>query len=322
MYISWNHKILSSIFVSKYEELMNRNLSILPALLILSLLLASCSVQRFLSVDEAGYMTPDSITEQYHPAGIVEERIYDSSVFPGPTARRMLVYLPAGYYENDTRYPVMYLFHGARGNETSWIKDGGMFAILDSLQSCGVAGKMITVLPNMNQYDDDADFNHSRFKHPVESLFEVDGTVESGFVDDVVAIVDSLYRTKAEKSGRAIAGLSIGAMQSIFISAAYPDMFDYVGLFSPMCKSVIKHSGYSSFYKDLYGKMERQFETPPELYFIAIGRKDIFHSQMEDFRHDLDKRGYGYEYFESDGGHGWESWRLFYSELLPKLFQE
>lgn len=301
---------------------MNRNLSLLFIVVAFSLLLESCSTQRFLSVDKAEYMTPESITEQYHPAGIVEGKIYRSSVFPGPSARRMLVYLPAGYYEDDARYPVLYLFHGARGNETSWIKDGEMFSILDSLQACGLAGKMITVLPNMNQYDDDADFDHSRFKHPVESLFEVDGTVESGFVNDVVAFVDSAYRTRAEKSGRAIAGLSIGAMQSIFISAEYPDMFDYIGLFSPMYKSVIKKSGYSVIYKDLYGKQEKQFETAPELYFIAIGSRDIFHSQMEDYRHDLDKKGYGYEYFEGPGGHGWKSWKIFYSELLPKLFQE
>lgn len=301
---------------------MSRNLLLSFVILTFSLMLEACSAQRFLSVDKSEYMTSDSIAEQYHPAGIVEERIYKSSVFPGPSERRMLVYLPSDYYEDDTCYPVLYLFHGARGNETSWIRDGEMFTILDSLQSCGLAGKMITVLPNMNQYDDDADFDHSRFKHPVESLFEVDGTVESGFMDDVVAFVDSNYRTKAEKSGRAIAGLSIGAMQSIFISAEYPDKFDYIGLFSPMYKSIIKRSGYSSIYKNLYVKQEKQFETPPKLYLIAIGRRDIFHSQMEDYRHDLDKKGYGYEYFEGSGGHGWKSWKIFYKELLLKLFQE
>ena len=73
------------------------------------------------------------MSRTYRPKGIVESRTYRSSV-EGPSERRMIVYLPEDYYrENGKSYPVIYLFHGARGNESSWVKDGNIFGMADSL---------------------------------------------------------------------------------------------------------------------------------------------------------------------------------------------
>lgn len=119
--------------------------------------------------------------------------MYDCSV-KGPGQRRMFVYLPGDYYENDTRYPVLYLLHGARGNELSWIVKGNLLGNIDSLTSSSMMKETIVVLPNLNQYKDDRDFGKSRLKSPVESFFETDGMVESAFMDDVVATIDRRYR--------------------------------------------------------------------------------------------------------------------------------
>ena len=285
--------------------------------------LCSCSLQRALSADKSAYLTADEMAEKYSAGGIVESRMYKSSV-GGPSERRMIVYLPADYYKDSSKsYPVAYVFHGARGNESSWVKDGDMFRIVDSLLATGEMMPSIIVLPNMNQYDDDADGFQSRFKRPMESFFETDGAVETGFPRDVVAFVDSLYRTVPDKKHRAIAGLSIGGIQSIYISAENPDMFGYVGLFSPMYKAPVKHSAYSSFYgyKSLKDKQKRQFSDPPELYFIGIGKADIFYHHIRRYRRYLEDNGYRYYYEERAGGHNWANWKVFFTDFLKKLYE-
>lgn len=294
-----------------------------PAILLLTaFLLNSCAVQKVLSSDKTRFSSPEEISDRFHPEGILKQLVCESSV-PGPSARKVLVYLPSDYYRSTEEYPVLYLFHGARGNETSWIKDGDLFGTVDSLNRSGLGRKVIVVLPNMNQYDDDADYADSRFKKPIESFFETDGTVEYAFPNDVVGYIDSHFRTIRSKEGRAIAGLSIGGFQSIYISAENPDMFDFVGLFSPMFKSPIKHSSYSFIYDypELVRKQKIQFSDPPRLYFIAIGKGDIFHGHIKNYRRYLDRNGYGYEYLETNGGHNWDNWSEFFRQFSKMYFK-
>ena len=217
-------------------------------MLFTAILVTSCATHRFVT----NSMYPQLSTSVEY-GGILEEQVCKCSV-DGPTERRMLVYLPKTYYGSDKSYPVLYLLHGARGNELSWIEKGDLLHNIDSLNAAGLMREMIVVLPNVNQYDDDRDFNKSRIKGAVESFFETDGAVEAAFVSDVVNAVDSLYRTLPDKEHRAIAGLSIGAMQAMHISANSPDMFGYVGLFSAMVHPVLRKSNYSAFYKDFNDK--------------------------------------------------------------------
>ncbi len=71
--------------------------------------------------------------------------IAQSSPGEGRPQKRILVYLPPGYDTSDKEYPVLYLLHGARGNETSWIKKGGILDAIDSLTMCGKMQETITV---------------------------------------------------------------------------------------------------------------------------------------------------------------------------------
>lgn len=251
--------------------------------------------------------------------GILEECMHDCSV-EGPQQRRMLVYLPKDYYDSDERYPALYLLHGARGNELSWIEKGDVLHNIDSLSSGVKMKKMIVILPNVNQYNDDRDFGKSRLKGAVESLFETDGRVEAAFVNDVVGTVDSLYRTIPDKEHRAIAGLSIGAMQAMHISANAPDTFGYVGMFSAMVHPVLRKSECSSFYKGFKDKLEMQFASPPELYFIMIGKTDFYYPRIKSYARYLDRSGYPYEKYITGGGHQWYNWEEFANIFMQRLF--
>ena len=276
----------------------------------------SCTASRHVANVE--YSQIDS---SYKYDGILEVRFHDCSV-PGPSKRRMYIYLPADYYESECRYPVFYLLHGARGNETSWIIKGGVLHHADSLMAAGKMAKTIIVLPNTNQHKDDSDYGKSRTKGAVEALFEVDGDVESAFTNDVVRTIDSLYRTIPEKEYRAIGGLSIGALQSIHISANNPDCFDYVGMFSPLIRPALNHGEYSGFYRRMRSKQRFQFEDPPHLYWIMIGKKDFFYPRAKQYCRYLQRNGYPFEFLATDGGHDWPNWTAYCDMFMKRLWKQ
>lgn len=278
-------------------------------------LLSSCSVSRRVAVAE--YPKVESC---YEHKGILEECVYKCSV-EGPSERRMLVYLPADYYDTSARYPVFYLLHGARGNEMTWITKGDLMQHVDSLTANGLMEKTIVVMPNTNQHNDDLDYGKSRIKGAMESFYETDGMVEYAFVSDVVAKVDSTYRTIPEKRARAIGGLSIGGLQSIHISANNPDVFDYVGMFSPMAYPFLRYSEHASFYTRLKKKQKAQFATPPQLYWVMIGRTDFFYPHMQLYCNYLKRKGYKHEYLTTPGGHQWHNWKAYCTMFMERLWK-
>ena len=279
------------------------------------LLLGACSTSR--STVAIDYPKVDS---GYNYQGILEEQIYECSV-EGPKERRMFVYLPQDYYSNTDSYPVFYLLHGARGNETSWMSNGDLLQNIDSLTTNGLMKECIVVLPNTNQHNDDEDYGKSRIKGAVESFFENDGRVEYSFVNDVVKKIDTTYRTIPEKGSRAIAGLSIGALQSLHISANHPDTFGYIGLFSPMVHPFIIPSEHSSFFKELKKKQKIQFATPPELYWIMIGKTDFFYPRINCYHKQLKRKGYKHEYLATPGGHQWYNWEEYCIMFMKRLWK-
>ena len=253
------------------------------------------------------------------PHGSVAKVWYDSPTLG--TDRRMTVYTPAGYAEHpDRRYPVLYLLHGMGGDENAWSELGRATQILDNLIAQGKAEPMIVVMTNGN-VDMDAAPGESSWglKQPTTQLpHTMDGRFEEHF-PDVVAYVDSNYRTLADKHHRAIAGLSMGGFHSLHISKEWPGMFDYVGLFSA---AILPRNGASPVYADMEQKLATQFAQRPALYWIAIGSDDFLYKANADFRQTLDAHGYPYTYYESTGGHMWRNWRHYLSRFLPQLFRE
>ena len=286
------------------------------ALLILALFAQSCAVSRYATNASYPVAKVDKETQ-----GSLEEIFFDSSE-PGMTKRRAYVYLPEGYYDSlSTRYPVLYLLHGARGNECVWIEKGGLLESVDSLAGCGAMSPTIVVLPNVNQYNDEKDYGKARLKGAMESFYEVDGTVEVHFIEDVVRGTDSLLRTIPDKEHRAVAGLSIGAMQSIWLSANFPDQFAYVGMFSPMIHPFLKSGPDNSFYRHLNSKQKIQFQDPPKVYMMTIGKSDFFHPRIEGWSKSLSKKGYSHEYICTDGGHQWILWSEYCREFMERLWK-
>ena len=252
------------------------------------------------------------------PHGTVSRIWYDSPTLG--MKRRMTVYTPAGYETSGKRYPVFYLLHGMGGDEEAWMALGRTSQIMDNLIAQGKAEPMIVVMTNGNASQEAAPGETSDgFVAPNMNLPKtMEGSFETAF-PDVVKFVDKTYRTKANKKGRAIAGLSMGGYHSLHISKQYPDMFNYVGLFSAgiMPNKDVK----SPIYEDFDKKLDVQFSKKPALYWIGIGKTDFLYQANVEFRKLLDQKGYKYTYLETGGGHIWRNWRIYLTEFASKLFK-
>jgi enterochelin esterase family protein len=111
----------------------------------------------------------------------------------------------------------------------------------------------------------------------------------------------------------------MGGFHALHISKQYPDMFNYVGLFSAAIMP--GKNATSSIYQDMEGKLATQFAKKPALYWIGIGKTDFLYKANEDYRKLLDRKGHRYEYFENEDGHIWKNWRIYLSEFAPRLFR-
>ena len=252
------------------------------------------------------------------PHGTLAKVWYHSDVLG--TDRRLTVYTPAGYESGTETYPVFYLLHGMGGDENAWSELGRTAQIMDNLIAQGKAKPMIVVMTNGNVDQQAAPGEGPNgFVQPTTALARtMDGSFETHF-PDVVAFVDGTYRTRPEKASRAIAGLSMGGFHSLHISKEYPDLFDYIGLFSAAI--LPGQQATSSVYQDMEAKLKVQFDRKPALYYIAIGNADFLYEANKAYRAQLDAAGYPYVYKETEQGHIWKNWRIYLSDFAPRLFK-
>ena len=261
------------------------------------------------------------------PHGNVSKVWYESPTLK--LTRRMTVYTPAGY-DKGKNYPVLYLLHGAGGDEDAWTTLGRTAQIMDNLVAQGKAKPMIVVMPNGNPNCQAAPGEWSKGMYKPSFMGHQDGkavaTMDESF-KDIVSFIDNNYRTIKSRNGRAVCGLSMGGGHTFHISMRYPETFNYYGLFSAGLHLDGNINPQAPFYeqlkanKDAQNKLKRLFSSNPKLYWIAIGNTDFLYKSNTDLRKYLDEMGYKYEYRESDGGHIWRNWRIYLTEFAQKIFK-
>jgi len=271
------------------------------------------------------------------------------------TTKRYLIYLPPSYGRDTTRrFPVAYYLHGLWGNETDWTALGRLDHTLDSLVARGMP-ELIIVMPD----GDDSWYTTWNFlgdypgclkESPAARPNEkpTDYCVPWPHYDDyiardLVAHVDSTYRTFADRLRRGIAGLSMGGYGAVTLALAYPDVFgtaaSHSGVLTPLLTaydSASRHARYASkiaevspqfpsmllaFGRDTMGWWARDpgrravFQTMrnaradlPALY-IDVGTDDRFLNQSRAFRDVLLRIQQPHAYYERSGTHDWPFWR-------------
>lgn len=259
------------------------------------------------------------------PHGDVSKVWYQSPTLK--MQRRMTIYTPAGY-DKGKNYPVLYLLHGAGGDENAWSELGRAAQIMDNLIATGKAKPMIVVMPNGNTDCQAAPGEWSKGMYLPSFTSSLNqksiATMDESFMD-IVKYVESHYKVAKGKKNRAVCGLSMGGGHSFAISNRYPDTFGYIGLFSAGLH--IGNNATGRFYNflqentELQGQLARLFAGKPALYWIAIGKTDFLYQQNADLRKYLDEKGYPYEYVETDGGHIWRNWRIYLTTFAQKIFK-
>lgn len=252
------------------------------------------------------------------PHGNVSQVWYPSPKL-GMQQRRMAVYTPAGY-DKGGKYPVLYLLHGAGGDEEAWLTLGRTAQILDNLIAMGKAEPMIVVMPNGNANQEASPYWQAS---PM-------GQPQTGFPESFSDIMDYMkkhYRIRTGTKNTAICGLSMGGFHTFSITNLMPGTFHYIGLFSAairMGRSRQQQNdtfAYLEQHPDIPSQLQSVFAAKPALYWIAIGKDDFLMEHNVGLRRYLDQMNYPYEYYENSGGHIWRNWRLYLTSFAQRIFK-
>ena len=238
------------------------------------------------------------------PHGAVAVRSYESKTL-GCT-RTMRVWTPAGYEKSTAKLPVLYLIHGGGDTDTSWPSVGRAGEILDNLMAEGKIKPMIVVMPN-------GTINTPDMMGEVP-LFAKD------MVTDIIPFIEQNYRCLTDKKNRAIAGLSMGGMETLEVALNNIDMFNYVWVLS---------SSFAPGQKDVYDFQRENLKKLAShinkawkiLCFTQGGPSDIAYNNCKQTLELFDGANIKYEYNEVPGGHSWTAWRQNLYDLAPRLFR-
>lgn len=252
---------------------------------------------------------------KYLPHGLVSENIYFSKLTN--TWRRCFVYTPAGYNQNTkTRYPVLYLQHGSFEDETGWATQGKANLILDNLIADKKAVPMIVVMDN--------GYANKPVKGTVDNNGRPVSIFEEVMINEIIPMIDTKFRTIANREHRAIAGLSMGANQTMRIIMNNLDKFSAIGGFSgtpnyPSAEVLDPNTFLDGKFKD-GSAINKQLKV----LWLSWGSKEPnpFPGSIGAFRTMLDKQGIKYLQYESPGtAHEWQTWRRSLKGYASLLFK-
>ena len=248
-------------------------------------------------------VTPPLTQWQDVPHGTVHLHDYYSSVLR--RVRHLRVYTPPGYETHLTgRWPTLYLMHGTGDTEATWTEFGHAHYILDNLIARGQCTPAILVMADGHAYLHDEEGIGPR---NLEAM-------EADIVNVVVPFVDQLYRTETDAGCRAICGLSMGGVQSMFIGLRNLDTFSWVCGMSAYVPEVEKSCADALNHPEITNKKLR-------LFWHQIGKDDYLLPEQRKYEAALEQHDIRRQFRVTEGAHSWAVWRGYLADLLPLLFK-
>ena len=260
--------------------------------------------------------TPAAWDPRKVPHGAVHQRWYDSRTLGVP--RSVYVYLPPDYDRGNTVYPTLYLLHGSGGVEASWILDGLANVILDNLIADGKVKPMVVVMP----------FGHPsasvRIGSPADFSRRDFGEFSRDLIDDVMPMIERLYRVRRDPDMRAIAGLSMGGNQARQIGLNRMDLFHYVATFSGsmgVAGGALTDAAFEQTFPAVFADPQAANATL-RLFWAAVGSGETnLLASHKTFTNMLDRHQIRHTFVTIPGGHTWHVWRRNLRDFAPLLFR-
>lgn len=220
---------------------------------------------------------------------------------------RIYVYLPAGYMAGTDRYPVLYLQHGFGENETVWTAEGKLNFIFDNLIAEGKAKPALVVMCN----------GMLTFEQQDKIVLGTLGTFEKLLVDEVIPYIDSHFRTIADREHRVMAGLSMGSLQTTYITLKHQDLFSGAGLFSGFFQNFLTNEQ-----DHLVPELLSTYCTSMKPFFRAMGDSDeyLLHFLADDEM--LDHWGISCKRKMYHGAHEWKVWQQCFYDFIQMIFTD
>lgn len=221
--------------------------------------------------------------------------------------RRLFVYTPPSYDTNRSRqYPVLYPLDGGGENEAGWARQGRTDIIMDNLIANEDATPMLVVIVDGNM--------------PAEGMNDSLEMFREELLHDVLPVVEQKYRVRTDPDNRALAGLSMRGLQTLYAGVPNSELFGSLGVFSsswfPNQKEIAE--GRYNYLKE----HTETFNENMDLFFLAMGGKeDIDYENNQRMMTWFDQIGIEYQYYECPGGHTWPVWRDNLRVMAPKLFK-
>ncbi len=252
---------------------------------------------------------PTFYDAQQVPHGEIRTNWYDSKSLN--SIRRVTIYTPPGYDSSGkTKYPVLYLFHGANADETAWTRLGHVNLILDNLLAAGKIKPFIVVMPFGYPSPPSAPSTT-----PGGGFTSITEEFGKDLMGDVIPYIQSHYRVDTDRDHRAIAGLSMGGVESLTIGLNHPELFSYVGGFSAAISPATFPRDFASLVAD-----PKTANKNLHLLWIGCGTDDGLFGASDGFSKFLDTAQVKHTFYKIPGAHTWIVWRQFLQEYAPQLF--
>lgn len=236
--------------------------------------------------------------------GAVAQRYYYSKTLK--TTRRLHVWTPAGYEKGAEKLPVLYLVHGGGDTDNAWPGVGCAGFILDNLMAEGKMKPMVVVMPN-------GSIKANTLEEEVP-LFEED------LIGSIIPYIEQNYRVIADKDHRAMAGLSMGGMETLETMLKDYDKFGWFWVLSSgwFANQPTQYAAYQAQLNKIAQGFNRGVR---QLVFTQGGPEDIAYNNGKVMLKLFDKAGIKYRYTEAPGGHTWHTWRNNLYDLAQRIFR-
>jgi enterochelin esterase-like enzyme len=246
------------------------------------------------------------------PRGVVHHHFYKSGVVGDQ--RDYYVYTPPGYdAASKQKYPVLYLLHGYSDDARGWTAVGQANVILDNLLAQQKAKPMIVVMTLGYGALEMLAHGSAAFREPDLRQRNLTKFRES-LLTEVIPQIEKEYRAATDKKSRAIAGLSMGGSESLFVGLTSADRFAWIGAFSS--------GGLSENFDQQFSEMKAKDVSQLELLWIACGTDDRLIEPNRHFREWLTSKGVKHTDIDTPGAHTWMVWRRNLATFAPLLFRK